>query len=124
MRAISYLLDPVSGEPANEGDDGAENQEITTIRRRPRLAERPTTVTVGGGPPAVAVDEDACSAFDRRPPLELMGTLWLPRASVVTVYDLGREGDDDHAVYDAVFRLQGYVWIRSPGPVLRDDDLD
>lgn len=124
MKAISYLLDPASGASARPDENATEAEEITSIRRIPRLPERILAVTKNGQPPRVALDEDACNAFDRRPPLESMGALWLTRSGVVTVYDCGHDGDHEHAVYDAVFRLHDYVWIRSPGPVLRDNDLD
>ena len=73
--------------------------------------------------PALSPDEDACSAFDRRPPLEAMASLWLSRSNVVTVYDCGSQTGANGSVYDAVFRLHSYVWIRSPAPVLKDDSL-
>jgi hypothetical protein len=73
--------------------------------------------------PAVTLDTDACAAFDRRPPLEAMASLWLNRSGVVTVYDCGHDSAKAGEVYDAVFRLQDYVWIRSPGPVIRDGML-
>ena len=53
-----------------------------------------------------------------------MATLWLLRSNVVTVYDCGQGTAEGEQVYDAVFRLKDYVWIRSPGPVLRDELLD
>lgn len=123
MKAISYMLDPALAPSSHPGGSSNDNhEEITRVRRRrtPALS----TVTIDEVIPPVALDEDACNAFDRRPPLEAMGLLWLGRSSVVTVYDCGHEGDADHAVYDAVFRTSEYVWIRSPAPVLRDTDLD
>jgi hypothetical protein len=75
-------------------------------------------------PPPITPDQDACNAFDRRPPLEAMASLWLTRSSVVTVYDCGHSTVGSTSVYDAVFRLQSYVWIRSPAPVLKDEPDD
>lgn len=125
MKAISYMLDPEPDTSPNVAENtNDQNEEITTIRRRPQLADRLSTMGADGSLAPVALDEDACNAFDRRPPLEAMATLWLTRSSVVTVYDLGHDGDEQHGVYDAVFRLHGYVWIRSRGPVLRDDGFD
>jgi hypothetical protein len=79
------------------------------------------TITIREKLPAVALDRDACHAFDRRPPLEQMANLWLTRSSVVTMYDCGHDTDAAGSVYDAVFRLQGYVWIRSPAPLLKGE---
>lgn len=124
MKAISYMLDPVPALSSRPGGSSNDNhQEITTVRRR-RPTERLSTVTIEGEIPAVTPDLEACNAFDRRPPLEAMGMLWLNRSGVVTVYDCGHDGDAEHAVYDAVFRSDNYVWIRSPAPLLRDIDLD
>lgn len=69
----------------------------------------------------VAPDEEAQSAFDRRPPLEAMSLLWLKRSGVVTVYDLGHDATACGSVYEAVFRINEYVIIRSPAPVLRGE---
>lgn len=124
MKPISYMLDSASGRP-DESTAGREPAPFRRIApfRRTGPAE-PEKVTVQVQLPAIGLDVDACAAFDRRPPLEAMTRLWLRRSNVVTVYDCGHDTRATGSVYDAVFRLQSYVWIRSPAPVLKDDLLD
>jgi len=121
MKPISYMLDPATGPSSNPDEPTPERRPPAPVRQAPRQHETGTTLTLDIILPSMPLDEDACSAFDRRPPLEAMASLWLNRASVVTVYDCGHDERANGAVYDAVFRLQNYVWIRSPSPLLIDD---
>lgn len=136
MSQIRFMLDPVSRVAQHPHQRTMVRwREAARHLLRPRDAGSTATIEVAlpavggalpavkGALPAVITDVDACNAFDRRPPLEAMSALWLDRESVVTVYDCGHSTDASGSVYDAVFRLQQYVWIRSPAPVLKDDLL-
>lgn len=122
MKLISYMLDSVS-DVSSHPDQPVPQRRPPSGRRTPRSLDGGPVGTILVALPAVTPDEEACSAFDRRPPLEAMASQWLTRSNVVTVYDCGSQTDANGSVYDAVFRLNSYVWIRSPAPVLRDDSM-